>query len=197
LSTLDFWRQLRMNFPIYTLDTAPEASKAALAQAKETFGFIPNLEGIFAQAPSLLKGSMALWDLFEATSFTPVEQQVIYLSANYEHECHYCMAAHSGLAKMIGMSANDIQALRNGTPLSEPKLQALRQFTQRIVQARGWLEEREIEAFLAAGYTQQQVLEVILGIAIKIMHNYTNHIAKTPLDKPFQPYVWSKPATTA
>lgn len=186
-----------MDFPIYTTDTAPEESKVALAHAKETFGFIPNLEGVFAQAPSLLKGSMALWDLFEATSFTPVEQQVIYLTANYEHECHYCMAAHSGLAKMIGMSADDIQALRDGTLLSDPKLQALRQFTQRLIQARGWLDDREIEAFLAAGYTQQQVLEVILGIAIKIMHNYTNHIAKTPLDKPFQPYVWSKPALTA
>lgn len=182
-----------MDFPIYTTDTAPEASKAALAQAKATFGFIPNLEGIFAQAPSLLKGSMAMWDLFEATSLTPVEQQVIYLSANYEHECHYCMAAHSGLAKMIGMAADDIQALRNGIPLSNPKLQALRQFTQQMIQARGWLDDREIEAFLIAGYTQQQVLEVILGIAIKLMHNYTNHIAKTPLDRPFQPYVWSKP----
>jgi AhpD family alkylhydroperoxidase len=103
-----------MNFPIYTLDTAPEASKAALAQAKKHLDLF-RIWRIFAQAPSLLKGSMALWDLFEATSFTPVEQQVIYLSANYEHECHYCMAAHSGLAKMIGMSANDIQALRNGT----------------------------------------------------------------------------------
>jgi alkylhydroperoxidase family enzyme len=186
-----------MDFPIYTTDTAPEESKVALAHAKETFGFIPNLEGVFAQAPSLLKGSMALWDLFEATSFTPVEQQVIYLTANYEHECHYCMAAHSGLAKMIGMSADDIQGLRDGRLLSDPKLQALRQFTQRLIQARGWLDDSEIEAFLAAGYTQQQVLEVILGIAIKILHNYTNHIAKTPLDKPFQPYVWSKPALTA
>ncbi|MDZ4877027.1 MAG: hypothetical protein CLLPBCKN_006462 [Chroococcidiopsis cubana SAG 39.79] len=183
-----------MDFPIYTIDTAPEASKAALAQVEATFGFIPNLEGVFAQAPSLLKGSMALWNLFEATSFTSVEQQVIYLTANYEHECHYCMAAHSGLAKTIGMAADDIQALRNGIPLGDPKLQALRQFTQRMIQARGWLEEPEIEAFLAAGYSQQQVLEVILGIAIKIMHNYTNHIAKTPLDKPFQPHVWSKPA---
>jgi AhpD family alkylhydroperoxidase len=155
-----------MDFPIYTTDTAPEESKVALAHAKETFGFIPNLEGVFAQAPSLLKGSMALWDLFEATSFTPVEQQVIYLTANYEHECHYCMAAHSGLAKMIGMSADDIQALRDGRLLSDPKLQALRQFTQRLIQARGWLDDSEIEAFLAAGYTQQQVLEVILGIAV-------------------------------
>lgn len=183
-----------MDFPIYTIDTAPEDAKAALVHAKQTFGFIPNLEGIFAQAPAMLKGSMALWDLFETTSFTPVEQQVIYLTANYEHECCYCMAAHSGLAKMIGISAEDIQALRNGTPLLDPKLRALRHFSKRIIQARGWLDDDEIEEFLAAGYTQRQVLEVILGIAIKILHNYTNHIAKTPLDKPFQPYVWSKPS---
>lgn len=176
-----------MDLPIYTFDTAPEASKAALAQAKTTFGFIPNLEGIFATAPSLVQGSMVLWGLFEATSLTAVEQQVVYLTANYEHNCHYCMAAHSGLAKMVGMRADDIEALRNGTLLSDAKLQALRHFTQRMISTRGWVEEREIEAFLAAGYTQQQVLEVILGIAIKVMHNYTNHIAKTPLDKPFQP----------
>ncbi len=186
-----------MNFAIYTIDTAPKESKAALIHAKETFSFIPNLEGIFAQAPALLKGSMALWDLFETTSFSPIERQVIYLTANYEHECHYCMAAHSGLAKMIGMSADIIQSLRDGTRLSDPKLQALRHFTQRMVEARGWVDDFEIEEFIAAGYTQQQVLEVILGIAIKIMHNYTNHIAKTPLDKPFQPYVWSKPVVKA
>jgi alkylhydroperoxidase family enzyme len=185
-----------MDFPIYTIDTAPEESKATLVHAKETFGFIPNLEGIFAQSPALLKGSMTLWDLFQTTSFSPVEQQAIYLTANYEHECHYCMAAHSGLAKIIGMSANDIQALRDGTSLSDPKLQALRHFTKRMVQVRGWIDDSEIKEFLAAGYTQQHVLEVILGIAIKILHNYTNHIAKTPLDKPFQPYVWSKPGSS-
>ncbi|WP_193198779.1 carboxymuconolactone decarboxylase family protein [Nostoc sp. MG11] len=185
-----------MEFTIHTIDSAPEDSKATLVQVEQTFGFIPNLEGIFAQAPALLKGSIALWDLFATTSFSPIQQQIIYLTANYEHECHYCMAAHSGLAKMIGMSAEDIQALRNGTPMKDPKLQALRHFTQRMIQARGWIEDSEIEEFLAIGYGKHQVLEVILGLAIKVMHNYTNHIAKTPLDKPFQPYIWSKPVVT-
>jgi AhpD family alkylhydroperoxidase len=184
-----------MDFTIHTIETAPEASKAALAHAKETFGLIPNLEGIFAEAPAMLQSSMALWDLFTTTSFSEIEQQVIYLTANYEHECDYCMAAHSGLAKKIGMSAVDIEALRDGTALTDPKLQALRHFTQRMIQSRGWVSDSEIESFLAAGYTKQQVLEVILGIAIKVMHNWTNHIAKTPLDKAFEPYIWSKPAT--
>ena len=184
-----------MEFTIHTVETAPDESKEALAHARETFSFIPNLEGIFAEAPALLQGSMTLWDLFETTSFTPIERQVIYLTANYENSCNYCMAAHSGLAKMTGMSEENLEALRNGTPMLEPKLQALRYFTQQMVQARGWVEDSEIEAFMAAGYSKQQVLEVILGVAIKVMHNYTNHIAKTPLDRQFKPNVWSKPNT--
>jgi len=137
---------------------------------------------------------MALWDLFSTTSFSPIEQQVVYLAANYENECHYCMAAHSGLAKMIGMSPEDIEALRNGTLLREPKLQALHHFTGRMVQARGWVEDHEIESFMAAGYGKQQVLEVIL-ITVKVIHNYTNHIAKTPLDDVFRADVWLKQKT--
>jgi AhpD family alkylhydroperoxidase len=183
-----------MEFTIYTVETAPENSKEALIHAKETFGFIPNLEGILAEAPATLKAGMALWDLFETTSFTPIEQQVIYLTTNYEHDCRYCMAAHSGLAKMVRMTPEAIEALRSGQPLTDQKLQALRLFTQRMIEARGWVNDQEIEEFLAAGYTKRQSLEVILGIAVKIIHNYTNHIAKTPLDKAFQPYIWSKPA---
>jgi len=186
-----------MDFTIYTVKTAPPDSKEALIRAKQVFGFIPNLEGICAEAPALLQAGMALWDLFSTTSFSPIEQQVVYLAANYENECHYCMAAHSGLAKMVGMSSDELQALRNGTPLQEPKLQALRHFTQRMVQARGWVENHEIESFMAAGYGRQQVLEVILGIAVKVIHNYTNHIAKTPLDNVFKANVWSKPKAIA
>ena len=184
-----------MEFTIHTVETAPDESKEALAHAQKTFSFIPNLEGIFAEAPALLQGSMTLWDLFETTSFTPIERQVVYLTANYENSCDYCMAAHSGLAKMTGMSEENIEALRNGTPMLEPKLQALRYFTQQMVRDRGWVEDSEIEAFMAAGYSKQQVLEVILGVAIKVMHNYTNHIAKTPLDRQFKLNVWSKPST--
>lgn len=181
-----------MEYTVHTVETAPEASKQALLHAQETFGFIPNLEGVLAESPAALKSGMALWDLFETTNFSPVEQQVIYLTANYENGCSYCMAAHSGLARMIGMSDEHVEALRTGKPLSEPKLQVLRLFTQRMIKARGWLKEQEISDFLAAGYTKQHVLEVIVGIAVKTIHNYTNHIAETPLDKEFQAHKWSK-----
>jgi alkylhydroperoxidase family enzyme len=106
------------------------------------------------------------------------------------------MAAHSGLAETC-MLPTDINALRNGKILAEPKLQALRKFTQHMIEARGWVDDQEIEEFLNAGYTKQHLLEVILGIALKVIHNYTNHIARTPLDREFQPYAWEKPMATA
>ncbi|MBW4601609.1 MAG: carboxymuconolactone decarboxylase family protein [Calothrix sp. FI2-JRJ7] len=178
-----------MEFTVHTIETAPEASKEMLAHAQATFGLIPNLEGILASAPAVLKGGMVLWDLFETTSFTPTERQVIYLTANYVHECHYCMAAHSALAASC-MLPSDIDLLRDGKILKNPKLQALQKFTRRLIEARGWLEDKEVEEFINSGYTKQQVLEVILGVAIKVIHNYTNHIAKTTLDKQFQPFIW-------
>jgi uncharacterized peroxidase-related enzyme len=181
-----------MQLTMHSLESAPEESKEALLHARETFGLIPNLEKILAEAPAVLKGGMALWDLFNTTSLTPIERQVIYLTANYEHDCRYCMAAHSALAEMVCMLPADINAIRNGEKLAEPKLSALQNFTQRMIETRGWVDDQEVEEFLKAGYTKQQVLEVILGLAIKVIHNYTNHIAKTPLDKEFQPYIWEK-----
>jgi len=116
---------------------------------------------------------MALWDLFSTTSFSPIEQQVVYLAANYENECHYCMAAHSGLAKMIGMSPEDIEALRMAPYFESPSCRLC------ITSLGGWCKpvdglKTTIESFMAAGYGKQQVLEVILGIAVKVIHNYTN-----------------------
>jgi len=74
-----------MEFTIHTIETAKPQRNAS--SCSEDVGLIPNLEGILAEAPAVLKGGMALWDLFETTSFTPIERQVIYLTANYVHEC--------------------------------------------------------------------------------------------------------------
>ncbi len=148
-----------MDWQIYSIGDAPEDSKASLIQAKETFGFLPNVEAVSAEAPTLLKAGMALWELFGTTSFSPIEQQVVCLTANFTHNCHYCMAAHSALADGVGMSAEALECLRQGTPLPDPKLQALQQFTQRMIETRGWVEKSEILAFMAHGYTKQQVLE--------------------------------------
>lgn len=181
-------------FTAYTQDNAPEASKPILGEVRKTFGFVPNLQANMAGSPELLAGYTALWDLFAKSSLTPHEQQVVYLTANFEHNCHYCMAGHTTLAKMIKMDAGVIAALRAGTALPDAKLEALHRFATLVVRERGFVPETDVEAFLAAGYTRRNVLEVVLGVATKVMSNYTNHLVDTQLDEFMAGNEWTKPA---
>ena len=91
------------------------------------------------------------------------------------------------------MSPVDIEALRTGAKLSNPQYEALRQFTKSLIRTQGKVVPAELDDFLAAGYHPQQALEVVLGIAIKTMSNYTNSIAGTPLDDVVKNYQWYKP----
>ena len=84
------------------------------------------------------------------------------------------------------------EALRNETPLPDDKLEALRNFTLAVVRKRGNVTNDDLQAFYDAGYGQQQVLEVILGVAQKTMSNYVNHIAETPIDEPFKKFEWTR-----
>jgi alkylhydroperoxidase family enzyme len=180
-------------FQSHTIDTAPAASKTGLDDARHAFGFVPNLQSYMAESPELLAGYAALWDLFSKSTLTPHEQQVVYLTSNFENNCHYCMAGHSALAKMIKMDAAVITALRAGTPLPDAKLEALHRFATAVVRERGFVPEAEVDAFLAAGYTRRNVFEVILGVATKVMSNYTNHIVHTPYDAFMKGNEWTKP----
>jgi alkylhydroperoxidase family enzyme len=197
LLTVNPPEQTMSTFPTYTIDNAPSLSKAGLEDTKRAFGFVPNLQAHMAESPALLAGYSALWDLFSKSTLTPHEQQVVYLTSNFENNCHYCMAGHSTLAKMIKMDAGVIAALRAGTPLPDAKLEALHRFTTLVVRERGFVPDADVDAFLAAGYTRQNVLEVILGVATKVMSNYTNHIVHTELDAFMAGNEWTKPAAVA
>lgn len=181
-------------FTKHTPETAPENSKAGLEDAKKTFGFIPNLQTFIAESPALLNSYMQGWDNFhKQTGFTPIEQQIVLITVNYEHNCTYCMAGHTTIAQMIKMDAVTINALRNGTELPDTKLQTLREFTRKVVENRGFISDKDIETFLAAGYTKANVLDVVAGVALKVMSNYANHIVKTPIDDFAKKNIWTKP----
>ncbi len=178
------------NFPIKTADTAPQA-KELIDGAEQAFGFLPNLLGIMAQAPALLEGYMSLSSIFDSSELSATERQIILMVNNRLNGCTYCMSAHTGISKAQGVDDQVIEALRSGSELSDPKLEALRVFAVQINESRGWVEEKDIEAIISAGYTPQTILEVILGTALKVMSNYTNHIANTPLDNAFQGVEWT------
>lgn len=182
-------------FPLHTEASAPAQAVSLLKQAKENLGMLPNLERVMASAPALLAGYVTLWELFDQTSLSPVERQVVYQVANFENECNYCVPWHTHLSKLAGMSQADSDALRNGCALTDNRLEALRLFTRGLIQNRGKIDRAELETFLAAGWLPQQALEVILGIAIKTMSNYTNSIAGTPLDEAMAHLAWEKPVT--
>ena len=180
-------------FERFNEDNAPQQSKVHLKNVKANFGMIPNLERVMAQAPSLLASYASAWDQFDTTSLTPVERQVVYQTVNFENNCQYCVPWHTVLSEEAGMNKEDVEALRNSAPLSEQKLEALRLFTQSVVRTRGSIEPHGLKAFYHAGYGSQQALEVVLGVAIKVMSNYTNAIAQTPLDEEAQHKAWQKP----
>ena len=180
-------------FPLLDEISAPDASLEALATTKKNFGMIPDVEKVMALAPQLLTGYAQMWDLFETTTLSHIERQVVYMTANFENECNYCVPWHTLLAKKAGMAPGEIEALRSGAPLSDPKLQALSQFVRVLIANRGKASEADLRVLFDAGYTSQQALEVVLGLAIKLISNYTNSIAGTPLDKEVERFRWEKP----
>ena len=180
-------------FELYDEDTAPQDSRATMAAARSRFGFVPNLLAVMAESPQLIKAYAAVSDLFAATSLSPVEQQVVLLTASFENECTYCVAAHSTVAEMVSAPAPVIEALRTGTPVPDPKLEALRRFTAAVVSGRGRPGPDTVAAFLAAGYSRTHMFEVLVGVAQKTLSNYTNHMAGTPLDGAFTAHEWTPP----
>jgi alkylhydroperoxidase family enzyme len=180
-------------FTRHTLDTAPAESKPVLEAVNAAFSFVPNLQGYMAESPELLAGYSQLWDLFGKSTLTAHEQQVVYLTSNFENTCHYCMAGHTTLAQMIKMPAPVIEALRVGGVVPDARLEALHVFTTAVVRDRGFVNDAGIEAFLAAGFTRRNVLEVVLGVATKVMSNYTNHLVHTQLDPFMKGNEWTKP----
>ncbi len=180
-------------FQVHTIDSAPEESKHLLTAAKETFGSIPNLLGVFAESPAMLQTYLDLGKILESTSaFDPTELQIVLMTTSFENGCDYCMAAHSAIAGLQDVPEDVIQSLRDGTPIRDPRLEALRAFVRTVVEKRGFAAEEDVEAFLAAGYTKRHILEVILGVGFKTLSNFTNHIARTPLDRRFQKRAWSR-----
>jgi len=180
------------DFPMHDEQTAPEGSKPLLAKSKAAFGRIPGLHATMAEAPGLLEAYQRAHELFMNSSFNNDELTVVWQTVNVENACHYCVPAHTGIAKNMGVDDAITDALRNETPLPTARLEALRDFTLKLVRDRGNVDDASVQAFLDAGYTKQNILEVILGYSQKVMSNYTNHLANNSVDAMFQKFAWNK-----
>ncbi|MCB1033099.1 MAG: carboxymuconolactone decarboxylase family protein [Acidobacteria bacterium] len=185
-------------FPVFTTETAPTDSRATLVHLEKTLGVIPNLAAAMAGSPSLIKGFAKLREVYyEESSLSPVEVQVLSLTNAYENRCRYCMAIHSAFAVKEGLSEESLAALREGQPPVEPRLRALSDLSRALIQTRGQVGDGELEAFCEAGFTPAQALEVVLGVAVSILANYSHHLTEAPVDRAFSRYAWTPPETPA
>jgi len=179
-------------FTIHNIESAPQKSKEILEASLKANGMIANLHGIMAESPELLMAYQELGKLFTNTSFNSEEITVVWQTINVEHNCTYCVPAHTGIAHKMKVDPLLTEALRDQKAMPTPKLQALQDMTLKVIRNRGNVSDEDTTEFFAAGYAQRQLLEIILGVSQKVISNYTNHVANTPVDKPFQKYSWKK-----
>jgi uncharacterized peroxidase-related enzyme len=174
-------------FPSVHGDQVPAASRPILEKVLKSFGFVPNLFASFSNSPTLLEGYLALDAVYSKASLSPAERQLVLLTASVANECVYCTAAHSTVAKgMLKVPGAVVAAVRAGQSVADAKLDALVNLAREIVQGRGHVAPETIQSFLKAGYRNEQIGEVLVGVALKTISNYTHHLSPVEIDAPFR-----------
>ncbi len=180
---------------VHSIESAPEASRPYLEKAKAKNGFVPNLLGVLANAPTAIETYLTVTEINSRSSFTLAEREVVQLTAATNHRCSFCVAGHTAIAyKQGNLPADLVNGLRQQSRLADAKLDALAEFTRAIIRSKGAVSEGELAAFKAAGYGEQQVIEVILGVALASLWNFSNVLADTELNPELAAYHWQQQA---
>ncbi len=179
--------------------TGPDAATSLLQDSQRRMGMIPNMYARMANAPAMLHTYSDGYRGFRAESgFTPAEQEVVFLTVSRANGCEYCMAAHSFLADTAsGVPKEVTNALRDGVALPDEKLRALSLFTNHMVETKGRPGREQAATFLHAGFSEAQILYIVLAIAVKTISNYSNHMFDTPVDAPFAGRAYHAAAASA
>lgn len=166
----------------------PRERELFLAGRQAGKGMLPNMYKAMLNSPAMLASYLHGYERFrEESSFSPPEQEVVFLAISEENGCDYCMAAHSLLADTVSRVPRDVtDAIRNGDDVPDTRLAALAKMTREMLLSRGRPDEQDVRGFLAAGFEERQLLDIVLAISIKTLSNYANHLFDTPLDTVFK-----------
>ena len=178
------------NFPVHTLQSAPELSKPAVQQLQSAFGMIPNLIGAMSTSPVLINSLVGLFGNVHGGSFTEAQVQIVLLTDAVTNASAWPVAFHTTLALKEGIDPTDVQAIREGRLPKDQKFAALSALAKTMIEKRGRLNDADVDRFLAAGFGQDHLLEVIATVAASTITNYTASITKPPLDAPFRDHAW-------
>lgn len=183
---------MQNGFQIYDIDTASAAARPILEQVVRHYQFIPNALGAMVESPEAVRAYLMLDELASENTLSEMECHVVFLAISREYNCSYCVAAHTAFAQMAKLNGEDIQALRNGQTLNNPRLNALQDFVTSLVRSDGHVQEQDVEAFLAQGYTRRNILEIITMIANKQIAIFANRVMGTDLDEALAAAKWSQ-----
>jgi len=181
-------------YAIHTVETAPEAAREGLRGLQAAVGLIPNLAATMATSPGLLNGFLALRELYAAGSFSPADIQVLSIVSATENDCAWCVAFHTAIALKEGVPADVVDSLRAVRAPGDARWAALTDFARAMVRGRGNVGPAAFAKFLAAGFTREQALEVVLGMGFSLLANYAHHLTQAPLDAFLAPHAWKSPA---
>jgi alkylhydroperoxidase family enzyme len=180
------------NFPVHTIESAPERSKPALKELQSAFGMIPNIEGAMATSPVLIDCLVGLFGNVHGGSFTEAQVQTVLLTDAVTNASTWAVAFHTALALKEGIDPVDVQAIREGRLPKDSKLAALSALAKTMIEKRGRLNDQDVDQFIAAGFGKDHALEVIAVVAASTITNYTGSITKPPLEPPFQAHAWKE-----
>lgn len=178
------------DFPVFTIDKAPEKSKPALQALQGAFGMIPNVAGTMATSPVLIDSLVGLFGKVHGGSFTEAQIQTLLLTNAVTNGSSWAVAFHTGLALKEGLDQADVQAIRERRVPKDAMFAALSTFARTLIEKRGRVDDRDVDAFVTAGFRKEHALEVIAVVAASTITNYTASVTQPPLEQPFQaPFV--------
>jgi len=178
------------NYPIHTIASAPEKSKPALEWLRQAFGVLPNLPAVIANSPKLINSLVALFQQVHSPGLTEAENQIVLLTDAVTNSSKYAVAFHTALALQQGISSKETDAIRERRLPADKRFAALSALAKAFIEKRGHVSEQELDSFIAAGFTKEQILEVIAIVAASTITNYTGTIANPPLEHAFQQHAW-------
>jgi alkylhydroperoxidase family enzyme len=182
------------SYPVHTIESAPAQSKHVLEQLQNVFGFIPNIAGAMSASPVLIGGFVGLFQHVHSSSLTEPQIQTLLLTNAVTNASEWAVAFHTALALNQGVPSADVDAIRRGTSPCNASLAALSTLARTLIETRGHLSETDRKRFVEAGFSAEQVLEVIAVVAASTITNYTGSVTRPPLEASFQEFTWHAPS---
>lgn len=167
-----------------SIASSPAASQPLLEAVNKQLGSVPNLFRVVGNSPAALEGYLAMSGALAKGALPAQTRERIALAVAEVNGCNYCLAAHAYLGKNLArLDDAEIAANRAGTS-GDAQADAAVRFAALVVRARGHVGEPALQAVRAAGYTDAQIVEIVMHVALNTWTNYLNEVAGTEIDFP-------------